>query len=107
MHRELPRCPVLAELPCGRTKDNLGHSGPIIKHCPACPGQVQIGMGQVKLGIHLPDEASKNISDLLFAIPKENPQKSSNRIEGSNIPNQSPGKCSFKCKGNDSVLINR
>ena len=94
-------------MPSFSRKDNLGHSGPNIKHCPACPGQVQIGMGQVKLGIHLPDGASKNISDLLFDIPKENPQKCSNRIEGSNIPNQSPGKCSFKCKGKDYVLINR
>ena len=38
------------------------------KVLPTCPGQVKIEMGQVNLGIHLPDGASKNISDVLLAI---------------------------------------
>ena len=48
---------------------------------PACPGQVKIEVGQVKLGSHLPDGASKSVF-LNIYILKKNSYKGLNFISG-------------------------
>ena len=47
--------------PFGENLSTTKSKGVNIKHCGACPVQVKIEVGQVKLGSYLPDVASKYV----------------------------------------------